>query len=107
MTCEYLRMKKINLLNKDENTHLRENIEEVKLHVLENTTSNKILHRGRDIFNKVKTNNILKETKNDYGEEFKSENFPKKIILNFISDSITLLRDFNRILNMLFTLKIW
>ena len=48
------------------------------MHILENRLAKKILHRGRDIFNKVKINNGLKETKKDDKEEskFKHGNIP-------------------------------
>ena len=43
-----------------------ENIAETKMCVLENRLANKIFNGGRDMFNKVKINDGLKETKIEY-----------------------------------------
>ena len=49
------------------------------MYVLENRQSNKIFHRGRDMFNKVKINDGLKEIKKDDEKEskFKHRNIPE------------------------------
>ena len=63
------------------------------MYVLDNRPAKKIMHGGRDMFNKVKINDGLKLTKKDNKEESKLKigNVPEKMILNSILDQMTLL----------------